>query len=336
MASQRWLWPNVREEFFRDLERVLERSGPWDLVFFSGDLTQAGTAADYQALDNVLTQLWEQFKRLECDPVLLAVPGNHDLQWPDAKIGTVRAMRSWHTDRDLRDLFWADGANEYRGLIQNVFRCYTEWSDRRARPASVSWQRGILPGDFSASYEKDGLKLGIVGLNSAFLQLGKGLREGKLDLHPRQLHEVCEEDPVVWAKAHDINVLMTHHPPKWLTPEAQRHFNSEIAPGDRFLLHLFGHMHEPVIQFSRQGGGGMKRELQGASLFGLESWETPEGDQVERIHGYTAGRFEVVGKQGTLRLWPRKLTWLRNGEPRMIADQEQGLDAQEAITDPFY
>jgi predicted MPP superfamily phosphohydrolase len=336
MASQRWLWPNVREEFFRDLERVHRYSGPWDLVLFSGDLAQSSTEADYLALDNVLTQLWEQFKRLDCDPVLLAVPGNHDLQWPDAKSGTVRAMRSWQADRDLRDIFWADDTNEYRGLIQHVFHPYTGWWDRRSLPANVSWQRGLLPGDFSASYDKDGLTLGIVGLNSTFLQLGKGIHEGQLDLDPRQLHEVCNEDPVAWTKAHDINVLMTHHPTQWLTPEAQKHFHSEIAPGARFLLHLFGHMHEPVIQFYRRGGGGMKRELQGASLFGLESWETPEGHQVQRIHGYAAGRFEVEGKQGTLRLWPRKLIWLHSGDARMAADQAQGLDEQEAITDPFY
>jgi hypothetical protein len=174
-----------------------------------------------------------------------------------------------------------------------------------------------------------------VGLNSTFLQLGKGVHEGQLDRDPRQLHEVCNEDPVAWTKAHDINALMTHHPTQWLTPEAQKHFQSEIAPGDRFLLHLFGHMHEPVIQFYRRGGGGMKRELQGASLFGLESWETPEGHQVQRIHGYTAGRFEVEGKQGTLRLWPRKLIRLHSGEPRMAADQAQGLDEREAITDLF-
>jgi hypothetical protein len=95
-------------------------------------------------------------------------------------------------------------------------------------------------------------------------------------------------------------------------------------------------MHEPVIQFYRRGEGGMKRELQGASLFGLESWETPKGHQVQRIHGYTAGRFEVEGKQSTLRLWPRKLIRLHSGEPRMAADQAQGLDEREAITDPFY
>jgi hypothetical protein len=265
----------------------------------------------------------------------LAVPGNHDLQWPDAKSGTVRAMRLWHADRELREIFWADNANEYRGLIQHVFRPYTGWWDRRALPANVSWQRGILPGDFSASYEKDGLRLGIVGLNSAFLQLGKGYREGQLDLDPRQLHEVCAEDPVVWTKAHDINVLMTHHPPKWLAPEAQKHLQSEIAPGDRFLLHLFGHIHESVFERFRRGGGGMKRELQGASLFGLEFSETPEGRQVQRAHGYTAGRFEVEGKRGMLRLWPRKLTGIHSGEWRMVADYEQGLD-EEAITDPFY
>jgi 3',5'-cyclic AMP phosphodiesterase CpdA len=223
MASQRWLWPNVREAFFQDLARVHRLTGPWDLVFFTGDLAQSGTDADYAALDNdVFSRLRDTFHDLGCDPVLLPIPGNHDLQWPNKYSGTVRALRSWTSDEELRNHFWATDNNEYRQLIRDVFRPYTQWWGRHPLPVHMRAQSGLLPGDFSASYEKDGLRLGVVGLNSAFLQLGNGVAEGALlDVDVRQLHKVCE-DPVDWTKAHDINLLMTHHPVPWLNPDGSK------------------------------------------------------------------------------------------------------------------
>ena len=128
---------------------------------------------------------------------------------------------------------------------------------------------------------------------------------------------------------------MTHHPPGWLSPKAKNNLNREIAPGGRFDLHLFGHMHEPQAHFFQIGGGGVKRELQGASLFGLESWESPEGNQEQRIHGYTAGRFVLDGKHTTVHLWPRKLFAIKDGSWRMGPDLEQGLNEQEAIDHPI-
>ena len=32
MPGQKWLWPNMQEEFFRDLARLHEKAGPWDLI----------------------------------------------------------------------------------------------------------------------------------------------------------------------------------------------------------------------------------------------------------------------------------------------------------------
>ena len=46
----RTLWPNVEEQLLDDLAKLHARSGPWDLVLFSGDLTQRGSAAEFAAL----------------------------------------------------------------------------------------------------------------------------------------------------------------------------------------------------------------------------------------------------------------------------------------------
>ena len=84
LNEQRWLLPGIKERFFSDLHRLHSKYGPWDLVLFTGDLTQQGKEEEFQGVDNFLGQLWEFFNELGFSPKLLAVPGNHDLVWPDS------------------------------------------------------------------------------------------------------------------------------------------------------------------------------------------------------------------------------------------------------------
>ena len=46
--------------------------------------------------------------------------------------------------------------------------------------------------------------MGIVGLNSAYLQLADGNFENKLNLDVRQFHAVCNGNGADWAKQHDL------------------------------------------------------------------------------------------------------------------------------------
>ena len=77
----------------------------------------------------------------------------------------------------------------------------------------------MLPGDFASTISKDYMKIGIIGLNSAFLQISDGNFEGKLALHPKQVSAVCGEQYSDWFRKNHINFLLTHHPPSWLTSE---------------------------------------------------------------------------------------------------------------------
>ena len=53
MRQQKSLWSSVREEFYRDLKRVFEKTGAWDLVLFTGDLTQYGKTEEFDGLDRM-------------------------------------------------------------------------------------------------------------------------------------------------------------------------------------------------------------------------------------------------------------------------------------------
>lgn len=87
LKGQTFLWPNLREPFFRDLAKLHEKTGPWQAVLFTGDLVQSGKSSEFDEMQrNVLDRLWDKLRELGSgDAILLAVPGNHDLCRPDPK-----------------------------------------------------------------------------------------------------------------------------------------------------------------------------------------------------------------------------------------------------------
>lgn len=337
MAGATTLLPAVRQQLFQDLQRLHDTAGPWDLVLFTGDLTQSGSAGDFGGLTEVLQRLWEHLERMGSRPVLLVVPGNHDLRRPKPS-PAVKALYRWHEDRDIQSEFWSDAQSPYRAVIDEAFAAYVAWSEqwRRSSPnpagSAISIQPGILPGDFAATVEKDGIRLGIAGLNSAFLQLTGDNFEGRLHLDHRQLHAACGGDGPDWIERHHVNLLMTHHPPEWLHVSALAQFKAEIDPPGWFEAHLFGHMHEPTADFRQISGAPMRRRLQGASLFGRETW----GDGKEtRIHGYSAGRVTIDGAKGSLSVWPRIMTVVQSGNRKLVPDYSFELDFSGAFHAPL-
>ena len=326
-----WLWPNLKDKMFADLERLVEHAGRWDLVFFTGDLTQRGAPEDFDQLDRTLEQLWNCFDRLGSQPQLVAVPGNHDLTRPARFDPIVLALEQWHRNHDLRDHILNSSDNQYLAALRTAFAAYSTWAARR-RWTTANYAGGLLPGDGALSLRVGGVDVGVVGLNSAFLQLAEGDFFERLDVDPRQLHEVCRHDAPAWLRRHDVNFLLTHHPPAWLHPRARQEFSAEIDIPGRFAAHLFGHMHEGTSTVTSIGGAPERRTLQGASLFGLEHYKDREGRQLKRIHGYSAGRVELLGATARLRLFPRRMIDNYLGR-RINRDQDHyDLDDSGAVT----
>lgn len=331
MSGTSWLWPNLKDKMFADLERLVEHAGRWDLVFFTGDLTQRGAPEDFDQLDRTLEQLWNCFDRLGSQPQLVAVPGNHDLTRPARFDPIVLALEQWHRNHDLRDHILNSSDNQYLAALRTAFAAYSTWAARR-RWTTANYAGGLLPGDGALSLRVGGVDVGVVGLNSAFLQLAEGDFFERLDVDPRQLHEVCGHDAPAWLRRHDVNFLLTHHPPPWLHPRARQEFSAEIDIPGRFAAHLFGHMHEGTSTVTSIGGAPERRTLQGASLFGLEHYKDREGRQLKRIHGYSAGRVELLGATARLRLFPRRMIDNYLGR-RINRDQDHyDLDDSGAVT----
>ncbi|KYG06053.1 hypothetical protein BE21_37135 [Sorangium cellulosum] len=295
---------------FDDLERLHDVCGPWDLVLFTGDLTQCGSRDEFGKLDATLDRLWRRFDQLGSQPRLITVPGNHDLKRPSDLDPYVLALSQWHANARLRDrVFDAPDSLGYRERLAQIFRSYTDWGDSCRWHVRDRRRLGLLPGDSAYSLSLHGLELGVIGLNSAFLQLTGGDYQERLAVDPRQLHAVCDEYAPEWLQRHHINLLLTHHPPEWLHPHARQDFRQEIDPAGRFAAHFFGHMHEGTATSTAHGGGHARHALQGASLFGLEEHDGPGGRAVTRLHGFSAGRFELLpgAAQARARVFPRRM-----------------------------
>lgn len=330
--GQNPLWPNIREAFFKDLRRVHERCGPWDAVLFTGDLVFSGQRDEFERMQrDVLDRLWAELRELGSGgAVLLAVPGNHDLARPPGKpAATLRQLIRDGGFEEISEEFWSDTSGEYARAVHGAFEHYTNWWTNTPDRARAMVNDGLLPGDFAATIETEGRSIGVVGLNTTFLQLTGDEYEGRLVWDTRQLHAVCH-DVVDWTARHDACLLLTHQGPTWLTPAARKAY-SEIYPAGRFAAHLFGHMHETNLSGVSQGGGIPVRGWQGMSICGMEKFGNPP--KLDRRHGYGAGRIDFSDEGVFIRYWPRSATCDANGW-RLFADHTRGVLEQDEGTPP--
>lgn len=319
--GQAWLWPNFKSIFLDDLAALLKDSGTIDAVIFSGDLTQKGSQEEYNALTKILEEIWAVLKQAGSDPILFTIPGNHDLVRPvESPVGEV--LKDWWDKPKARDLFWTKDKDYYPHVCA-AFTNYMEWVEALKGHSTIrlgSATAGVLPGDASVSLQLDGINVGLVGLNSAFLQLTGDEYEGRLDLNVHQILAVTDGTPSEWCLQHDVNFLVTHHPTSWLKDKA--HFEEHIYHPNRFTAHLFGHLHD-IDDVTVSRGGSGRKSVQAASLFGLEY--LVESDKILRAHGYSIGQIQIDDDGASWKLWPRKSHVGKDGSRKFIPDHDLPL-----------
>lgn len=332
MKGQEWLWPNLKQEFYDDLSRIVESAGPWDAVLFSGDLTQKGSSEEFNKVSDVLNDLWRHLRSLGSDPVFICVPGNHDLERPASHDPIVKALRLWNKDKEIRDVFWNNKDNEYKLAIDRYFANYSKWFCELQLPKPSNLVTGYLPGDFSTVLTKGDFKVGLIGINTSFLQITDENYDGKLELHEKQLSLLCTDDPVAWKKDLDLAFIMSHHPCNWLSQRSQKAYNSEIAPPGRFFAHICGHLHKAKCLTYSEFGAEERRVWQSPSIFGLRTYGK---DKVERDHGYSSCRIEFSDNQNTVAIWPRKMIEKYSGNRKLGPDSGYELNENNAVVIEF-
>jgi hypothetical protein len=305
-------WGSIEPKWFEDIDRLKEKcDGEWNAVFFTGDLVNKGEKSEFTELTGQLNRLFNHLKKTGSEPYLLVIPGNHDLKRPTPSAAGCKALTHlWDTDEEIRNTIWRKKKDtDYWKTIQAAFENFQQWlADAKNHfPIPPGMKPGLLPGEFAVTLEKSDNKIGVIGLNTAFLQLSKGLYKGKLDAHPAQVIELCDKNHQDWVNQHDVCLILTHHPVEWLSPLGKDEFESVIAPPGRFALHLCGHQHEALLsQFTLGGAPDARRFICGCSLFGLQKYvDWQNNAKINRRHGYSAGCIDFSKKQPVLRIWPR-------------------------------
>ncbi|OAI84247.1 hypothetical protein AYO27_13470 [Rhizobium sp. GHKF11] len=330
MGDLEVLWPTAKHAFFEDIKKLHGTNGDIDFVVFAGDLAYRGTTPEYDRFNVVLDELWSVFAGLGFNPTLVALPGNHDLSRPSDANPATPMLKQWWDQKSARETLFK-GSNHYRDLISHVFSAYTNWS-KSPLPHGIKLlmdNEGLLPGDSSTVFEKNGLRVGIVCLNSTWLQLGNENYEGKLHVDSRQLLEVTKDDPTAWCQSNDLNILVTHHPLGWLEPSSRKQFDSEINPPGRFDMHVYGHMHEAASEVTSSSGSQQRITFQSRSVFGLEY----VGNKIaERSHGYAWFTYRREEDTHRLLCKPRALFRQNSGKAKIVQDHNFELDDAGTVT----
>jgi len=318
--GSRLLQPEYREAFEQDLRKLHALSGPWDLVFISGNLTQTGSTRDFQLLNSTLESLWQYLRSLGSDPCLLVVPGDCDfhqrrflardeanpLEHPAAR---VRKALQQQADSPL--------ALGIRSGLDAFYLWSTEWWYAHPSPLLETYQRGLLPGDFSTTVNAQGLKVGIVGLNSLFRNVPPDEPGSLRELGLAQLEAATVQSATQWALQHDLVMLVTHPPPSQLDPKSQADILASVVPPTHFALHLCGSGDGDAatqVTYDKQVAA-----IQAPSLFGLETL----GGKSSHAWGYVAGSllFDAASRTCQASLFPRTLHFTATGAVELQPDE---------------
>jgi len=330
------LWWQVQEVLERSVRSMAERLGPPDLLLLSGDLTNTGASEEFERVDRLLNTLlgW-----LCADPLIVTVPGNHDLQRPQGLAALQYRVLETYANRDDEDVrlveetLWTEKDGSF---IEPLFTNYQAWFCRRLLPVLQNRAKLHLshfPGDFCLEFEPAGaFPLCLVGLNSTWQQYKGGDFERKLSLSGRQFQAALPAtdgtSPLEVFKRHSRAFLMMHHPPDWLSKSGRAAFFESIYPPARFDLCLHGHMHEGRTTSVTTSGGKPRYFFQAPSLFGLEHYGTA---REKRMFGYAWGSLSVAGE---VRLWPLKYVRRGSGEGAFVHDDAFPEDS--VLIRPFF
>lgn len=331
--SQARLWPRASTILLDDLETAHRKTGGFDCLIFSGDLVQKGTAEEFEEFDKILGAILNRLDDLGQRPKVITVPGNHDLKRPTSIHPVTTALNQFWSNKELRDGMWETGS-EYLSFLAEVFQNYLNWrSSAIERGIHLApTKQGLLPGDASYLLSSSLGQTGLIGLNSTWLQLGGSDYKGQLHNDIRQLLDITNQAPDEWVRANALNFLITHQPSSWLHYTSLANWDADLNPAGRFDLHLFGHMHEPDVTSIAHGGGHSRRNVQAASLFGLEQY----GEGHTRIQGYSANQITINDDERKFTCWPRKAMAVTDGRTKLTPDVSQDIDEDTGALSMVY
>lgn len=319
LDAQQGRWATFKQELIIDLRHLCTlMGGPIDAVFFTGDLVQKGTEELFRSLEAEMRHLAAGLAHNGVAPILVVIPGNHDLSRPKPGDDLLRLLAPCRDVSELDSLFrrLLDRNTDTSQGAARLFEQFVAWDTSGdhgfTRPDEV--RPGLLPGDLAATITAhDGIKIGVVGLNTTLQYLSDNTKPGDLAVHRLQMFGLFENDVSEWCDKHHVCMLLTHHPHTWFSADALRDWDESIYNVNWFPLHLCGHMHgEEETSYSCAAGNKVRRTYVGPPLFMCDRfvirYDGESVTQERRFHGYTAGMMTVRpnSKVASMCYYPRE------------------------------
>jgi predicted MPP superfamily phosphohydrolase len=240
-AGQKWEQAVVLKALLRDVLADLPgRHLQPDFVFVTGDIANSGQQAEYAEAGRFFAEV-ARITATDPKTSWFLVPGNHDVNCAQIK-PLARISASAVQDTAQVNAILTDG--ESRTLFTSRERAFFEFTssflgEARAWSDLAPWT--------AESREVNGLRVAILGLNSAWSAEGGDQDQGRLLLGEFQVREA-----IAAADAHSptLKIALMHHPLDWMRSFDQELIKSLLFGKGGVHLLLRGHLHKGRI--SRQ------------------------------------------------------------------------------------
>ncbi|HWW73885.1 MAG TPA: metallophosphoesterase [Pyrinomonadaceae bacterium] len=310
---------HVGRKLTEDIERCMREKrdlSEIDFIVFSGDVAYAGSEAEYeQSVEHLFKPL---MRATGMEPSLfwqrlLVVPGNHDID---------RTVIDQSKDEELRDPLGRCAntsekrvaVNRYlrdpgkRWLLTSPFNNFHNFIERKLWEGTGELIRREPSFYQLRRVEKDGLRVGIVGFNSALLSYRTALAgRGPDDYGQLVIGEPPIQEALDKIRGDDIRIAVMHHPLSWLADFDRDFAEEQFYKTCHFVLH--GHQHLPRVHVI-QSTIGDTVNIPAGTLYSRRFETNPR-----YTNSYNFAHLDLGERRGTvyLRRWDeRRNSWVED------------------------
>ncbi len=256
-------------------ERIAKDGLHPDFIVVSGDVGFSGSLDEYAKagmfFDDLLAATHLSRERL------FVVPGNHDVDRTAISVGARAIATSLDSRQSLSELLTSPLDRQI--VFRRLYR-YAEFVNSYFGPGTFDDEHYY----FARTAQLSGLRVAVLGLNSAWLARGGDEDRGRLALGERQVRAALDA-----SRQADLRIAVMHHPFDWLLDFDRDDCEALLAGGCHFILH--GHLH-------RSGLLSLETPDEAAMIIAAgASYETRQS-----MNGYNIVQIDPISGQGTIHL----------------------------------
>ena len=226
------------------------------IIVFSGDLAFKGVSEEYKQINVFFKEIVKnsELVRAQKHVWFFCVPGNHDISYTDSIAKST-------TEFEDKYGFSYDQVSDNKEMLDGIYGKYTYCMDDFycfSKKLGLKWENKSYAKQLYKCGEKE---IGIIGINTAPMSLlgGSNADKGFHFLPRKTLEKVFE------ATDSNYNILVMHHSLEWFNDECKRKIRNALS--EKYMLLLFGHEHEDVIEERKINKGGAFVSLQSNAMF---------------------------------------------------------------------